>query len=87
MGQKKEKDIPYHIYTVESTYDSFVDDWMLDSCEPTQMIIRLSGKTSNDQICNELSLNRRHYITHISKNEIYVVSRSNNKPKYCLKKV
>lgn len=87
MGNKKIKNIQYQIHTVESTYDSDLDDWMLDKFEPTQIFVNLSAKTSNEQICTEMQLKRHHYESHISKNEIYVVNKNNKKPKYCLKKV
>lgn len=87
MGMKKIKDIPWHIHTVESTYDDSLDDYMLDKCEPTQMIIKLSKKTSSEQIMNEMKLNRKAHIAHISTKEIYIVKKSNNEPVYCLKKV
>ena len=80
MTRKKVKDIVWDIYKVRSTYDSFLDDYMLDGVERTGMTVKLSDNTSNEQVMVEMALSKKNYKAYISKNEIFVCNRKTNEP-------
>ncbi|NCA13964.1 MAG: hypothetical protein EBS89_07495 [Proteobacteria bacterium] len=84
---KKVKDITWDIYKVKSTYDSALDDFLLDAIERTGMTVKLSDKTSNEQVMGEMQMSKRNYKAFISKNEIFICHRKTNEPCYCLRKL
>jgi hypothetical protein len=82
----KIKDIPWDVFTVNSTYDDSLDDWMLDGVQPTGKTIMLSQKTSNEQVIVALQIDRRKFKAFISKNEIFVCNRKDNPPSLCIRR-
>ena len=76
----------WKLHFVRSSYDESLDDYMLDECVPTETIVYLNKKPSQEAICEELSISRKLHRAHISTNDIYVVKKKNNEPIYCLKR-
>jgi hypothetical protein len=75
----------WNLNRIRASYDESLDDYMLDACVPTETVVYLNVKPSQEAICDELSISRKIYRAHISKNDIYIVNKKTNEPIYCLK--
>jgi PKD repeat protein len=71
---------------VHATYDLETDDWFIDRLESIDQVIDITSATQTE-VCNKLKLSTKRYICFVSTNDIFVLDRLTNQPKFCLKKV
>lgn len=82
LGRKMKN---WQLYQLKTQYDNSVDDYMLDACTPTDTIVQLKEKPSQEAICKILNICRKIHKANVSKNDIYIVKKKSNEPVLCLK--
>ena len=85
MKNPMDRNITLRVHLIESAYDSEIQDWVVKKMTLTDSTVYLVVPTQ-EEVCKELKLNRKRYMTYVSKNDIFVLERKTQQPVMCLKK-